>query len=224
MRALAKPQLPAGLLARRRHRRGETRAAILASAARIFAQSGVDGARMDAIASAAGVNKAMLYYYFKSKDLLYSAVLENHFKEFHRRAMEVFTAGGSASSILLRFVEAHFDFISSQRDYSMLFQRLMLTNIERIERLVRKYYMPIARELFEVVERGQRDGEFRRVDSQHMVISLVALNVFYFSAARIFRIVADIDPYSEANRKRRKEEVLQLVRHGLFRNPEDPAA
>src|ERR1035437_2796758 len=144
MRALAKPELPAGLLARRRHRRGETRAAILASAARIFAQSGVDGARMDAIASAAGVNKAMLYYYFKSKDLLYSAVLENHFKEFHRRAMEVFTAGGSASSILLRFVEAHFDFISSQRDYSMLFQRLMLTNIERIERLVRKYYMPIA--------------------------------------------------------------------------------
>ena len=59
---------------------------------RIFARSGLDGARTDAIAAAAGVNKAMLYYYFKSKDLLYSAVLENHFKEFHRRAMEVLDA------------------------------------------------------------------------------------------------------------------------------------
>src|SRR5258707_1039188 len=108
-----------------RPRRGmDSRDAILAAASRIFARSGLDGARTDAIAAAAGVNKAMLYYYFKSKDLLYFAVLENHFKEFHRRAMDVLASKGPAGSTLLQFVETHFDFISSQRDYSMLFQRL----------------------------------------------------------------------------------------------------
>ena len=65
-----------------------------------------------------------------------------------------------------------------------------------MEGLIRKYCVPVSRKLIEVVERGQRDGEFRRVDSHHTVISLVALNVFYFSAARMVRIVARIDPYS----------------------------
>ena len=68
-------------------RRAGARAAILAAAGRIFARSGLEGARTDAIARSAGVNKAMLYYYFRSKDLLYLAVLEEHFVEFHRRAM-----------------------------------------------------------------------------------------------------------------------------------------
>src|ERR1700726_3532416 len=98
-----KPPLKASPRVPRPHRAAETRASILAAAARIFANSGLDGARIDAIAAAAGVNKAMLYYYFKSKDLLYAAVLERHFKEWHGRAMEVLTSGGSARSTLLQF-------------------------------------------------------------------------------------------------------------------------
>ena len=53
-----------------------TRAAILEAAEGIFAEVGLAGARIDAIAGAAGINKAMLYYYFKSKEGLYRAVLE----------------------------------------------------------------------------------------------------------------------------------------------------
>ena len=208
----------------RPHRASETRGAILAAAARIFANSGLDGARIDAIAAAAGVNKAMLYYYFKSKDLLYVAVLEGHFKEWHGRAMEVLTSGRSARSTLLQFVETHFDFISGHRDYPLLFQRLMMASAGRLERPIRKYFMPITQALFELVERGQRDGEFRRVDNHHTVISLVALNAFYFSAAPVLRIVAHIDPYSEVNLKLRKEEVLQFIRYGLFRDPEGPVS
>ncbi|HEX4263610.1 MAG TPA: helix-turn-helix domain-containing protein, partial [Verrucomicrobiae bacterium] len=52
-----------------------SRAIILATAGRIFAQTGLAGARTDEIADAAGVNKALLYYYFKSKDALYEAVV-----------------------------------------------------------------------------------------------------------------------------------------------------
>ena len=59
--------------------RGEpekTRAAILNAALEEFAHEGVTGARTDEIARSAGVNKALLYYYFKDKDGLYAAVLE----------------------------------------------------------------------------------------------------------------------------------------------------
>jgi hypothetical protein len=58
------------------------------------------------------------------------------------------------------------------------------------------------------------------VDSRQTAISLVALTAFYFSAAPLVRLVAQIDPYAEPQLARRKEEVLKLVRHGLFRHPE----
>ena len=57
----------------------ESRAAILAAAACEFAEHGIAGARTDAIAREARVNKALLYYYFKDKQTLYSAVLDDAF-------------------------------------------------------------------------------------------------------------------------------------------------
>ena len=57
----------------------KSRAAILKAAVREFAREGVAGARTDAIARSAGVNKALLYYYFKDKEALYQAVLDEVF-------------------------------------------------------------------------------------------------------------------------------------------------
>jgi AcrR family transcriptional regulator len=54
----------------------ESRAAILQAAAHEFAEHGIAGARTDAIAKEAKVNKALLYYYFRDKETLYAAVLE----------------------------------------------------------------------------------------------------------------------------------------------------
>src|SRR6267142_2606437 len=57
----------------------ESRAAILRAAAHEFAEHGISGARTDAIAREAHVNKALLYYYFKDKETLYGAVLDEVF-------------------------------------------------------------------------------------------------------------------------------------------------
>ena len=62
-----------------RGRPEQSRAAILQAAIREFAREGVAGARTDAIARAAKVNKALLYYYFKDKEALYGAVLDQVF-------------------------------------------------------------------------------------------------------------------------------------------------
>lgn len=59
----------------------DTQGRILDAAEVAFAENGLAGARVNAIADQAGVNKAMLYYYFKSKDGLYDAVLERVFGE-----------------------------------------------------------------------------------------------------------------------------------------------
>ncbi len=211
---------PTNVLPSRQRRGAETRAAILEAAERIFAEVGLAGARTDAIASLAGVNKALLYYYFKSKDGLYLAVLEDHLKAFHRRAGEVLSAGGSARATLLRYVSTHFDFVSARPYYPRLVQRLLMAGGRPLERLAREHFAPLYRKLAEVIEQGVRAGELRRADSHHTVLSLVSLNVFYFSAAPIVKAVTGLDPYEKRNLARRKEEVLRLIRYGLFRRPE----
>lgn len=200
----------------RRRRSASSRTAILRAAERIFAEEGLAGARTDAIAGQAGVNKALLYYYFRSKDDIFRAVVEEHLKDFHRQVSEVLGARGSAPAVLLSYVSAHFDFISARPYYPRLLHRLLMADERRLKRLVTRRFLPIYRKLARVIERGIRAGELRRVDSHQAVLSLVALVVFYFSTAPVAKLVMRIDPYDPARLARRKREVLDFIRHGLF--------
>jgi TetR/AcrR family transcriptional regulator len=199
---------------------GDTRAAILAAAEGVFAAAGLAGARIDAIAAAAGVNKALLYYYFASKERLYITVLEEQFREFNRQAVEILTAAGPARAILLRYVGLHFDTISRRGLCAPLHQQLLMAGGRAAAALVRKYAIPRSAALGRLLERGMRDGEFRRADVRHTAVSIVALIVFYFSVSPMVRMLGHADAYSAADLARRKAQVLDFVRHGLFANPE----
>jgi TetR/AcrR family transcriptional regulator len=196
----------------------ETRSAILAAAGKVFAKGGLAGARTDSIAAAAGVNKAMLYYYFKSKEGLYEAVVEDHFAEFNRQALEVLNGPGSAREVLLRYASLHLDFIASRHQSAPLFQQLMMTGGKFLERLIQRYFSPRGKALEKLIERGIRNREFRKVDRFNATISIVSLIVFYFSASRVLEMMGYPNAYSPANLKRRKEQVLDFIRYGLFSN------
>jgi len=204
----------------RQDRGSDTRAVILAAAEGIFAEEGLEGARTDEITSRAGVNKALLYYYFESKEALFRAVLESHLKEFQSRIFDILDSPASARSKLIRYINLHFDFISARPYYPRLIHRLITSDDRALRRLFRQYASPLYRKMVEVIEQGVRERELRPVDSHHTVYSLLALNVFYFSAAPLIKAVTHIDPLDQANVQRRKEEVLRFVRYGLFRNPE----
>ncbi|MGE5325838.1 MAG: TetR/AcrR family transcriptional regulator [Deltaproteobacteria bacterium] len=203
-----------------KHRRQNSRETILLAAERVFAGAGLSGARTDAIAAAAGVNKALLYYYFKSKEDLYEAVLEKHFKDFSHRAAEVLARKGSARARLLNFVGMHFDIVSSHARTAQLWPRLMLTGGSAVERMMKKYSLPMKNNLIRLIARGIEEGEFRPVDPGHTVISLLSLTNFYFLMAPLFSKLADVDLYSPALLARRRKEILQFVRYSLFRDPE----
>ena len=200
----------------------ETRAAILAAAGRVFAEAGLAGARTDAIAAAAGVNKALLYYYFRSKDRLYAAVLEDQFREFNEQAVAALTTPGPARAVLMRYVSLHFDLISQKRRFAPLHQQFMMLRGQSRESLVRKHFLPRIQALARLLERGMREGEFRPADIRHTAVSLTALIVFYFAAAPMVKLLGPADAYSEAYLQRRKQQVLDFIRYGLFVHPEAP--
>src|SRR3984893_3499362 len=125
----------------------ESRAAILHAAAREFAEHGIAGARTDAIAREARVNKALLYYYFTDKETLYGAVLDNAFSGLKTTVFCVLDSDLPAREKIMTYVGTYFAFIPSNQGYPKPMQRQMMRAREghspHLEKLVTNYFQPI---------------------------------------------------------------------------------
>ena len=203
--------------------RGEpekTRAAILTAALEEFAHEGAAGARTDEIARRAGVNKALLYYYFKDKETLYGAVLDNAFSGMKARIFQALDSDLPPREKIIAYVGAYFDFIASNQIYPKLMQREMMRakegRSEHIDRLVKTYFQPIYRRVGELLHKGIADGEFRKVDPAHFVPSMVAMIVFYFSSAPVMQRIVRFNPLTPGRIAERRAAVLDFISAALF--------
>lgn len=196
------------------------REAILQAAGRIFAAKGLEGARTDAIAREARVNKALLYYYFKSKNALFNAVVEETIRESNERFMDILSSPGAERKVLLRYVGAVFDFLSSRPDAFGLFQRFLMTNPAIAGRIMKGYFLPRMEKLSALIRRGVHRGEFRRVDPAQAAHSVHALVFFYFRTGPLLKEITGWDPFDARTLKKRRSEMLDFIRYGLFREPE----
>src|ERR1700758_5248619 len=95
-----------------RGRPEESRAAILEAAVREFAREGIAGARTDAIARSAKVNKALLYYYYRDKGALYQAALDHVFHERNEFLLHVLAEEIPPGEKILRYAGAFFDYLA----------------------------------------------------------------------------------------------------------------
>lgn len=198
----------------------ESRGAILKAAAKEFAEHGIAGARTDAIALEAGVNKALLYYYFKDKETLYGAVLDDAFSGMKACVFEALDSELPAREKILAYVGAYFDFIASNQIYPKLMQREMMRAKEgeskHINRLVKTYFQPIYGRVGHVLEEGIADGEFRKVDPMHFVPSMVAMIIFYFSSAPVMEKIVRFNPLAPERIAERRAAVLDFISAALF--------
>ncbi len=199
----------------------ESRAAILEAAAHEFADHGVDGARTDAIAREARVNKALLYYYFKDKETLYGAVLDAAFSGLKDTVFRVLDSPRSPREKILAYVAAYFDFIASNRLYPRLMQREMMRAREgesqHIDKIIRNHIQPIFTRVSEVLRDGIARGEFREVNPAHFVPSMVAMIVFYFSSAPVMQKIVGFNPLAPNRVAERRAAVMDFVSAALFR-------
>jgi len=198
----------------------ETRAAILSAAVREFADHGMAGARTDAIARAAGVNKALLYYYFKDKEKLYGAALDHVFSQLSTRLLGVLGRDLGPSEKIRAYVGAHFDFIASHLHYRGLVQGEIARSghaSPHMQRVAKRYFHPLFTGLGEVIRAGIAAGEFRDVDPLHFIPSMVAVVVFYFTSAPVMQAATGRDPLSPERLAEHRAAVLDFVSSALFR-------
>ena len=198
----------------------ESRTAILEAAIHEFAREGVAGARTDAIARAAGVNKALLYYYFRDKDALYGEALEQVFRDRDTVLMPILREPTPPGEKILRYVAAFFDFLAAHPEHREMVQRemFMLPRRTHAMRIVKTYMKPMFEELLAVFREGIAKGVFRPVDPMQFIPSMAAVVVHYFGSAPFLKLMTQQDPLSPERLAARRAAVLDFISAALFQH------
>jgi TetR/AcrR family transcriptional regulator len=202
-----------------RGRPQESRAAILKAAVREFAQEGVAGARTEAIARSAGVNKALLYYYFKDKEAIYRAVLDQVFGGVRAAIHNALARELSPREKLASYVRAHFDYIASNPLYPRIVQAEFLRagrDPSRLQRVAKEYFRPVFLEISALLKAGAQSGDFRQVDPVHFIPSMISVIVFYFNTAPIMKLMTGGDPMSPERLAEHRAAVLDFISAALL--------
>src|SRR5215470_17171633 len=197
----------------------QSRAAILKAAVREFAREGVAGARTDAIARSAGVNKALLYYYFKDKEALYQAVLDEVFIGARTAIENALSQNLRPRKRLVAYVRAHFDYIAS----NPLFPRIVHAEFlragkdpSRMQRVAKQYFQPIFVNLAALLKEGEVSRDFRPVNPVQFIPSMISVIVFYFITAPILKVMIGADPTSPEILADRRAAVVDFISSALF--------
>jgi TetR/AcrR family transcriptional regulator len=209
-------------------RSSETRAKILDAAIQEFSANGLAGARMDQIASVAGVNKALLYYHFDSKDNLYSAALEMIATKTRDATMATFLRDASPGERVLRSALNHFDRIVAQTEFQSLMQQEMMRlhkgESGAMDLLVKRVFAPMIAMYQSMVREGIASGELIKTDWLQIHLASLGTNVFYFMSSHIWRELLPYDPFSHDVLAERRKMIVDFLGLAIFRDRERGAA
>jgi AcrR family transcriptional regulator len=205
---------PAATRAPRTNDPERTMADILAVATREFADKGLSGARIDAIAAAMRTSKRMIYYYFGSKEGLYLAVLEAAYSGIRAIEAEAHLDDLAPEDALRRLVGHTVDYQWAHPEFVRLVQS---ENIHRAQYLarsksIRKLNVPAIDGLRRVLERGQKARVFRAgIDAVDLHMSISALSVFNVANRHTFGLIFQRDLDAPGALIARRDSIIEMI-------------
>ncbi|WP_420438186.1 TetR/AcrR family transcriptional regulator [Candidatus Palauibacter sp.] len=208
------PQTPAAVQA------PDTEQRIFDAALTVFARKGRDGARLQEIADHAGINRALLHYYFRTKNQLYEAVFEHGCRQFMTGLSQSLRAEQGFEDSLRTFVYGYIDYIYEHQEMARLMLNECLCGGGVLERHLTAAIA--AREevpgllLEDRLRSAMEAGEIRDVDLRHTLLTIISACLFPFVAlptVRLFhsRAVEDFDRFVQE----RKSHIVDLLLEGL---------
>ncbi len=190
---------------------------ILDTAERLFSENGFDGASTRAIANEAGVNMAMLNYYFGSKEGLYKAVFERKFSGFHQTLINLNEENISSWDKLHKYIDLYVERVTTQS----CFQRLMQHEISFQQRsgvggFIVEYMHKNLNEIRKILQEGINNGSFREVDIDLTISTIFGTKYYLVHLSGIASALfgKDLDNAEVLNQEikpRLKKHLLELL-------------
>lgn len=198
-----------------------SRLAILRAARDEFAEHGLGGARIDHIAKRAGLNKRLIYYYFKDKDQLFAAVLEQTYDDIREAERALKLLDLKPADAVRRLVEFTWTYYLEHPEFLTLLNSANLHRARHLEQSSRVQALnsPLVEMLDEILTRGQRDGSFRGgVDPVQLYISIASLAYFYLSNNATLSAIFGRDLLRPKARQERLSHMCDVILGYLLRN------
>jgi TetR/AcrR family transcriptional regulator len=161
---------------------------ILEAAKNVFMKYGLYGARMQDIADTAGINKALLHYYFRSKEKLFDKVFEGALQKYFQQ-MDVFADTTlPIKERIFRYIDNITDFLSEYPQMTMFIIKEISINPEMFKEKVQaiKKTKPVVR-LIPVLEEEMAAGKIKKIDPVMFMINLHSLCTYPFLGMPLFR-------------------------------------
>jgi AcrR family transcriptional regulator len=198
----------------RRRDREKTRSEILRVALEEFAENGLHGANTDVIAARANITKRLIFYYFNSKEELYTAALEASYARMRSAEESLQVDVLEPEAAIRKLAEFSFDFHQAHLDHVRL---VTIENIHRgrhiqASKKLREMTRPIVDQIARVLAKAERAGAIRPgIDPRELHMTLSALCFFAAANRHTFEQQFDWDMSSAAAKARRRTEIGDLL-------------
>ncbi|HWO02772.1 MAG TPA: CerR family C-terminal domain-containing protein [Blastocatellia bacterium] len=201
-------------MARPKTEDSEAKFKISAAAEELFAARGYAGTAIRDIASKAGVNGAMIHYYFRNKEGLYRSILESAASRVRVMLLETTGSDRSTRDRLARFVEAYSAYILSHPNLARILHRETLAGGTHLIKVAEKYAVTNYTILRETMAEGVRRRELRKIDLDLAPVSLMGMVVVFQLIRPIISVALGKLEYDERFIKRLSAHTVDLFLNG----------
>lgn len=198
-------------------KKDNTEEKILNAAQNVFIQKGMDGARMQEIADEAGINKALLHYYFRTKQKLFEAIFKKVFSNILPNLMDMVHSDLPIEEKLGIFIENYIDLLMK----NPYLPNFILKEIHRdpgfLASILKRNGMK-PKEVFALFEKEMEAGKIRIMDPRDLLVNILGLSIFPIAAQPLLNIVFfenDKKAYHEFLLKR-KESVKAFILNSIL--------
>jgi len=185
---------------------------IYEAARRIFVLKGMEGARMQEIADEAGMNKALLHYYFRSKENLFEAVFKDIFTKFFSRVKGTLFSDITAKEKLAIFIDNYIDLITA----NPYVPQFIINEINRDPKVLKSLMFESGIEPQKILEmflHEVKSANGSKLDPRHIVVSLLGMLIFPFAGRPLLQLIYfndDVEAYNQFLNER-KEIVKKMI-------------
>jgi TetR/AcrR family transcriptional regulator len=186
---------------------------ILEAAKIVFLERGLDGARMQDIADKAGINKALLHYYFRSKDKLFDVIFYEAAAHFLPQLGELFASSLPLFEKIEKFVHTYIDLLQAN-PHLPLFVLNEMQKKDGSEFFAKLWQgkKPAVHILAKQIDEAAKAGLIKPIKPVHLLLNIVSMSIFPFVARPIVKMVWGVDdPLFKTLMEERKKVVVQFI-------------
>lgn len=197
----------------------QTEKAILEAAGKVFTRKGFAAARMEDIAKEAGINRALLHYYFRSKDKMFDLIFDQRVHEFFSGLGEIILSERNLEEKIRAIIEHEISVLFAHPYLPIFVLQEVNQNPERMlehaqkagahpSMLLKKFSIQVKQEI--------KKGNIRAIDPSQLLMNIMSMAIYPFIAKPVLKTILETDDLGfEVVMKRRKKEVTDFILQAL---------